>query len=140
MIPFDEINIRLEKLAEYLKLLKEYQGITAEELIADAKKRGVVERYLQLAAEVCIDVAEILISAKGLRTPEDARDAIDILGQEGIIDDEFAFGFAAIGGFRNILVHDYLKINYEIVTDKINNRLDDFEIFAKQIAGYVKKH
>lgn len=140
MIPYDEINIRLERLEGYLKLLKEYKGISKDELINDAKKRGAAERYLQLAAEVCIDIAEILISANGLRTPEDARDAIDILGQEGIIDDEFAFGFDKIAGFRNILVHDYLKIDYEIVADKINNRLDDFETFAKQIAKYVKEH
>lgn len=58
----------------------------------------------------------------------------EILGQEGIIEKKLATAFAPAVGFRNILIHDYLKIDYEQVADKINNRLGDFEKFAQQIA------
>ena len=56
-----------------------------------------------------------------------------------ILKKDFANQFAPMTGFRNILVHDYLDIDYEEVADKINNQLEDFNTFAKQIAKYLSK-
>jgi len=44
-----------------------------------------------------------------------------------------------MAGFRNLLVHDYLKIDYEKMADKVNNRLGDFEIFAKSVAKHLSR-
>ena len=134
MVAIEEVTVRLEKLKKYVSILKEYQTITAEELKKDFKVRAIVERYFQLATECCIDVAEIIISAKELRMPHDAHEAIDILGEEGIIEDKFAYEFSRIVNFRNILVHDYLDIDYTIVVKNLQNNLGDFDIFTKQVA------
>jgi len=139
MVAIEEVTVRLEKLKKYVSILKEYQTITAEELKKDFKVRAIVERYFQLATECCIDVAEIIISAKELRMPHDAREAIDILGEEGIIEDKFAYEFSRIVNFRNILVHDYLDIDYSIVVGNLQNNLGDFDIFTKQVARHLQK-
>ncbi len=34
-------------------------------------------------------------------------------------------------GLRNIIAHDYEKINYEIIADVLKNRLKDIEQFLK---------
>lgn len=134
----DKINIRLQKLEEYLRILVSLRGVTAKELLADVNKRAKAERFFQLAIEVCLDVAELLISDQRLRTPQKAREAIEILGEAGIIDKDFAKEFSAVASFRNILVHDYLDIDYEKVADDLNNHLEDFEKFAKAVANYLK--
>ena len=41
-----------------------------------------------------------------------------------------------IAGFRNIPVYDYLKVNYEIVYDNLQD-LDAFINFAKQINHFL---
>lgn len=46
--------------------------------------------------------------------------------------------FSGIAGFRNILVHNYMDIDYDEVADKVNNRLGDFEVFAKSVAQYLQ--
>lgn len=133
----DMIHQLLEKLQEYVKILRTLKGVTAEELKKDIDKRAKAERYLQLAAQVCIDIADLIISDQRLPTPTTLKETIQILGDQNIINSQFAKEFSAVAGFRNILVHDYVKIDYEQVADKINNRLGDFDRFAKEVAQFL---
>jgi len=124
-------------LRGYVKILKNFEKVSASDLLKDEIKRGAIERYLQLAAEVVLDVAGQLIAEFRFRTPEEYKESILILGEEGVLPKKFAKDFSGIAGFRNILVHDYLKIDYRQVVDKLNNRLGDFEKFAKAVAKYL---
>jgi len=38
-------------------------------------------------------------------------------------------------GFRNVLVHEYRKLDLEIMTDGINHRLGDLLDFTVQVLG-----
>lgn len=105
----------------------------------DPTLRGAVERYLHLSAECVIDVAEIMISELGLRKPEEYKESIDILGEAGIIPDEFAFNFSPVARFRNILVHEYAKIDLAEVHRHLRRDLEDFERFSKYIIDYLNK-
>lgn len=131
------INQRLEKLREYVGILESLKGTNARELVESIEKRAKAERFLQLAAEVVIDIAEIIVAQKKLPTPSTSAEALERLGEAGILDKEFTGQFAKIAGFRNILIHDYLDIDYEKVADKINNRLGDFDLFARKVAQYL---
>lgn len=137
MDAIDRINIRLKKLLEYIDQLKTYIPTTKKELIEDADKRGAAERYLQLACEVVIDIANILNAEFRFRPADDAKESVKILGEVGVLDKAFANEFADMAGFRNILVHDYLVIDYEKVADILNNRLGDFERFAREVSRYL---
>jgi len=130
---------KLELLREYVGYLKGYQKYTLRDLEKDYTLRGAVERYFELAIESVIDIAEIIISDLRLQKPEEYREAIDILGEKGIIPDEFAYYFAPIAGFRNILVHEYAKVDLEEVYRHLKDNLPDFDRFARYIADYLSK-
>lgn len=133
-----KINLRMEKLKEYLGILRSLKGVTALQLTQDVRLRAQAERFLHLAAEACIDISELIISDQRFRAPENGREAIEILGEEDILTPEFAQHFAPIASFRNILVHDYLEIDYAIIAEKINNSLDDFDTFAQQVSQFLQ--
>lgn len=135
----EKIARKLEGLKEYVSYLKDYQKYSLDELKKDPTLRGAVERYLHLSAECVIDIAEIMIAELGLRKPEDYREAIDMLGEEGILPDEFAYYFAPIAGFRNILVHEYTKIDLSEVYRHLQQDLGDFERFAGYMVDYLEK-
>lgn len=42
-----------------------------------------------------------------------------------------------MAGFRNILVHDYMKFDRNIVYHIINNNLKDIELFIKNISAFI---
>lgn len=130
---------KLEALREYAGYLKGYRNCTVDDLKTDPTLRGAVERYLHLSAECVIDVAEIMISELGLRKPEEYRESINILGEAGIIPGEFAHYFSPVAGFRNILVHEYAKIDLTEVHRHLQKDLVDFDKFAKYISEYLNK-
>lgn len=134
----DKIYARIENLKDYISILESLQNVNLSELQNDPIKKGALERYLQLAIEACVDIAEILISDQRLRTPQTAREAIEILGERGILDEGFSGKFSKAVGFRNILIHDYVKIDYEIVLKNLKNNLSDFHRFIKEILEFLK--
>jgi len=140
MTVHEKVAKKLEQLREYGGYLKNYQKYSLDDLTIDHTLRGAVERYLHLSAECVIDIAEMVIAELGLRKPEEYREAIDILGESGILPNEFAHSFAPIAGFRNILVHEYTKIDLAEVHRHLQHDLADFEIFASYITEYLKGH
>jgi uncharacterized protein YutE (UPF0331/DUF86 family) len=125
--------MRLQKLDDYQRSLKQFQNIPLDEYLRDDNVQAIVERKLQLSIQVCLDIANYLIAHLGLRPPDDLSGVFDVLGQEGIISHELAKKMTGMASFRNILVHDYLKINPRIVHSHLTTRLGDFNDFAQAI-------
>jgi uncharacterized protein YutE (UPF0331/DUF86 family) len=100
---------------------------------ADPLYRGALLHYLYLLSDSCIVLAELVIKHKGLRIPQSYAEAFDILGENKIIDPDFAYRFASIAGFRNFLAHDYEKIDQEIICGQIVNSIVDVDMFLEYI-------
>jgi len=135
----NEISSKLERLREYLKILRSYQSHSLKDLKNDITLRGAVERYLEISLESCLDIGEMIISKEKARKPETYREVIEILGEIGVLPEDFVDKFAPAAGFRNILVHMYAEIDIEKVYKYLQNNLDDINNFAKFIAEYLKK-
>ena len=128
---------RLEKLDEYLEFLGRYRGIGLDEFRSDELVSAAVERKLHLAIECVLDIGAELIASKGLREPGSYRDVILILGEAGVLPQEFASAFARVAGFRNVLVHDYAEVKPELVHRQLREGLGDLERFRDIIAGQL---
>lgn len=63
------IQRKLTELEEYLKQIKEYQDISISDYRRQWKIQRIVERTLHLMIEACIDIANHVVSDKGLRPP-----------------------------------------------------------------------
>ncbi|OHA54127.1 MAG: hypothetical protein A2Z62_00085 [Candidatus Terrybacteria bacterium RIFCSPLOWO2_02_42_20] len=137
---YNKIISKLQKLDEYIKYLKEVQKINKNQFVEDYHFFGLAERYLQLSIEILLDVGKLLIVIKGLKRPEENQEIFSALCDEKIISEKLADNLMGIANFRNILVHDYEKIDREIVYEKLRDNLEDFENFRKEIVGYVNKH
>ena len=137
---YNKIISKLQKLDEYIKYLKEVQKINKNQFVEDYHFFGLAERYRQLSIEILLDVGKLLVVIKGLKRPEENQEIFSALRDEKIVSEKLAENLMGIANFRNILVHDYEKIDREIVYEKLRNNLDDFENFKKEIVGYVNKH
>jgi uncharacterized protein YutE (UPF0331/DUF86 family) len=115
--------------------LQQMQDVALDEYLDDDNIQTIVERKLQLAIQVCMDVANYLIGQLGLAAPDAPENVFQALGREGIIDKELASHMAGMVRFRNILVHDYLEIDARIVYSSLAENLKDFDEYARQIAG-----
>ena len=82
----DLILRKLGDLDQYLVQVSEYRGITVERDREDWKIQRIVERTLQLAIEVCLDIANHVIADRGLRVPATYAEAFAVLGEAGLLD------------------------------------------------------
>ena len=131
------IITRLQKLDGYVRHLRQLQQASLDEYLEDENLQAVVERRLQLAIQVCMDIANYLIAQLGLTSPDDLENIFVILGRETIIPSELAGRMVGMVRFRNILVHDYLDINSLMVYHSLADELNDFDEFAQQIIKYI---
>lgn len=137
--PTEVVVILLQKLEEYLRNLKEHQKVTLDELENSDVLLTYVERKLQLAAQVSIDLGNHLIAHFGFETPQDYKDVFEILAKEGVISKELSSNMKKMAGFRNILVHDYLSIDVGKIADVLHFRLGDLEDFSVAIVEFFEK-
>jgi len=72
-----------------------------------------------------------------LEKPRDAYGAIEMLGKIGVLPHELAQRLAPIAGFRNILVHEYLEIDWNEVLRHLQ-RLGDLYNFMEHIKRWLK--
>lgn len=129
------IENRISAVKKYLKILERYKKYSAKEIEEDLDIRGAVERYLYLAIQATIDLAEAVISYKNLRKPSSMSETFHILNEEDIISPDLKTKMSKMVGFRNIIAHDYEEINYEIVFEILQKGLSDIEEFTKIISG-----
>ena len=128
------VSRRLQKLRQYVELLRQLRRESRSRFISDPFVHGNAERYLQLAIQTVLDIGNHIVADRKLKEPQEYRDIIRTLGQEGLLSNELAERLVPLVGLRNILVHDYLEIDREKLYDALHNELDDFEEFATHIA------
>ena len=129
------IENKISSTKKYLKILQRYRGYNKEEIEGNIDLRGAVERYLYLAVQATIDLAEAVIAYKGFRKPTTMSEAFDILNEEGIISAKLTNELVKMVGFRNIITHDYEKIDYQVVYNVLINGRKDIESFLKRLEG-----
>jgi uncharacterized protein YutE (UPF0331/DUF86 family) len=140
MIENDVIHSKLRHLQEYLEDLAEYRDITLSNYTASKKDQRFVERTLHLACECCIDIAAHLVSRKALRAPKDNKDLFSVLHENGIITAPVRASMMKMARFRNIVVHDYARIDPEIVIAILHRGVDDLKKFAAEILDFLSSH
>lgn len=133
------LSEKIARLKEFLHALKRLQKtVDHKKFFSEEMVRRTIERYLQLALEAAFDIANHIINEEGLRKPQEYRDSMDILAENKILPGSFAFRFSAAAGFRNILVHDYVKLNNEKVFVHFKKDSKDIETFLKYIVKYLR--
>lgn len=138
MIDHEVVESKLRFLQEYLTDLAEYEDFSLNDYRIKKKDQRFVERTLHLACESCIDIAAHIISRKGLREPKDNKDLFVILFENSIISEQAHNTMIKMARFRNIIVHDYARIDPEIVLGILKRDVDDLKHFAQEIIHYLK--
>ena len=130
------VRRHLAALREALANLRRHSGLTPEMLRVDMDRRWTVEHGLQLCAQNVIDIATHLAATAGLDA-SDYASAIDRLAGMNVLPAAFGARLRQIAGFRNVLVHEYIEVDLEVVARVLDENLDDFEEFARWIERHL---
>ena len=127
------IETKISNIQKYLKLLERYKKFPQKDLEQNPDLKGAVERYLYLATQATIDLGEAIIAFKEFRRPGTYTEVFYILDEGGFISKDLSERLVNMTRFRNIIAHDYEKVDFGILYDALQNRLVDIEEFLKAV-------
>ena len=114
-----------------IKQAREYYAMASEKPFSkDFLKQDAIVANLHRACKQCIDMANHLIRVKKLGLPAETADSFRLLGKAGIINTELEKKLTGMVGSRNIVIHEYQKIDYHLVEDVVKKHADDMIEFA----------
>ncbi len=90
---------------------------------------------LSRAVQLCVDIAARLLAGTLQPVPATMGETFVRLASSGVIDAGLAGRLQRAVGFRNIAVHDYETIDWDIVFALAGEPLGAFEQFAAAVAG-----
>lgn len=139
MVDKELLSRKLSRLRSYVSELLRSEDITWAMYESDLRTKAFVERYLHLAIEEVLDIANHLISFQRWREPTGYRDLFTVLGENGVIPEEHLPIFQEMASFRNLLVHRYENVDDELVFGIFKKRLKDFDLFIGLVTEWVRK-
>jgi len=136
----DVILERLLVLRDEVAYLKKERSAVASfyDYQENRRLRKAVERSLQVAVEACLDIGRRIISREGFRYPETNQDVFRVLAEEGVVSNDLLPTLLDMAGFRNLVVHDYARIDDASVYGILRKRLSDFNAFAEAVGSYLE--
>ncbi len=130
------------KIAEMDSYITELEAIAPDKLeyyLEDERTKRACERLLQISVETVIDISALVLKGIKSTVPSDEEDVFDKLSKNGIITEKFLGKLKTMKGFRNILVHRYGEVNDRLVFSYLQNDLEDFSEFRRQVLKFLKK-
>ena len=125
------IENKLRVIEDKIESIKSWNIESLDTLKNSDLLQNAVERALQVAIEVMIDVSERILALENVSPKETAAANIKHLQDIKVIVS--AAEYMDMVRFRNFIVHRYEKIDNEIVYSIIKHKLHLFEKFVSEI-------
>lgn len=125
---------KLESLRRCVTRIDQRRPNDADTLKGDVDLQDILTLNLTRAVQIAVDIGAHVLASTGAAAPETMGEAFRQLGEQGIISTDLAERMVAAVGFRNVAVHSYRSIDWDIVFAISRDHLDDFRAFASSVA------
>lgn len=109
------ITKRVEQIEKHLERISSFASLSHEAFLGNNVAQDVVEYNLFQIVNHLIDIFQHIVVDEEYGFPETAYEAAQILFNKGILSKEDVEIFKQMVGFRNVVGHDYINVNKDIV-------------------------
>ncbi|PJZ36138.1 hypothetical protein CH354_15880 [Leptospira levettii] len=133
-MPIENDDIILNKIAMIQRGIKRaLEEFNKNQSLSNYTEVDALILNLERACQAAIDLGMHLISKNKLGMPQSSSDAFRILESNTIISAATAKSLIGMVGFRNIAIHEYQKLNIDIIQKIMRNDYLVFGIFCKEL-------
>lgn len=133
----DVLNQKIDSLRNCIERIESKKPFTTVDLISNFDLQDIISINLERAVQICVDIASHVLSEKQGSTPSTMAESFIELTRNGMLSAEVSQSMVKAVGLRNLLVHEYSKIDWNIVSKVSNEHLDTFRQFAQEILQRV---
>ena len=128
----DHLLSRLKELETNLVELERFTALSFDEVQRDRRLTWALRYGLLESIQIVIYVACAVVSHRNLGYPKSYADCLRVLEQHDYLDTDLAERLTRAVGMRNVLIHEYLDVDDELVWAALDD-LSDLRAFATQI-------
>lgn len=128
---------KMESLGRCVDRIRSKRGFTHEELLHDYDLQDILSVNLQRAVQLSVDIAMHILSDLSGKLPETMGQAFIALHEQGVISDGTASALRSSVGLRNVAVHDYVAVNWQIVQDVVEKHVEVFAEYMREIERWL---
>jgi len=137
MLNKEVIEQKIKQIISYLKEVEPVLQLNFEEYKKDIYKIRTLERNTQLIIDNVVDINNELIADKNAEPAEDYFDSFTKLEKLAILPNELVGVLAPLTGLRNRLVHEYEKIDQEILFVTMKKRAEKIKEYLKIVSEKI---
>lgn len=130
-------KVSIEKCIQQIR--RYYSFPSSKPFEEDHFKQDAIAINIQRACEQSIDLANHIIRKKKLGLPASSGESFSILEDNKIIEPSLAENLRKMVSFRNILIHEYRKLDISLMKKVIGEHLEDILDFTKIIQKKFSK-
>lgn len=134
------IQEKIRSIQEDLLHLQDYKDYSLEDIAKDYEKHKAIERIIEVIISEAIAVNQhLIVELGGGKLPFDYKESFTLLGELGVLPASFSQNISSSVGLRNILVHQYRRLDEEIFHASITDCLKDYTTYCGHILSYLKR-
>lgn len=132
------VHARLGLMRDLLDDLDAVGPINVDGLRHDRMLRHAVERILTQLVELAVSVNGHVAATVFGKAPADYRSSFDVMESGGILSQELSDRLRRSAGLRNLLAHEYARIDLALVAAAVPAARDDYRQYVRLIVGWLK--
>jgi uncharacterized protein YutE (UPF0331/DUF86 family) len=129
----DLILAKAGSVKSHLNRVIEKRNVDLDSFIKDIDRQESILFNIQTAVQNCIDIAAHIISEESFGVPGSTTEMLYILEKNGYLDKDLTLKMVKAVGFRNLIVHEYGKIELEQAYEIAQNDINDLNEYLKAI-------
>ncbi len=130
---------KLDSLSRCISRVEQKRPVRKADLAQDIDSQDIIMVNLQRAVQLCVDIGAIILSELDRPAPATMSEIFEELYDSGVIGHELTVDMRRSVGFRNIAVHAYRRIDWDIVWVIISEHLDQFRRYAEAVTTFVSR-
>ena len=133
----DVVTAKLESLRHCVERVRTRTPASVEELSSCYDAQDIICLNLERAVRACVDIAAHIVSDTECTVPDSMAGTFDALERQGVLSRDLTERMRRAVGFRNISVHAYQTLDWEIVYSIATERLGDFVEYGLAIEAVL---
>lgn len=132
-------HTKLRLIRELLDDLESLRGATSQRLHEERFQRYATERILTQLVDLAVSINNHITAVHLQRAPSDYRESFELAAHAGAIPQKLASELGPSVGLRNVLTHEYVEVELEIVARSIDLALDGYRQYVNEVARFLSE-
>ena len=124
---------QIDTIARCIERIESKKPFTLEQLKRDFDLQDVISINLERMVQASVNITGMIIAQSSIPAPLEMAEGFEALKALQFIDEPICIRMKKAVGFRNLMVHEYEKIDWKIVFQITEQHLEDFKSFVKQV-------